>query len=201
MKNKIILIALSFLLSACVSPRPALNEFIIHPDVSVTSANNEAFKDKTLKVENSYSSSSLKSRNMYYVEDETKQYHYAESQWAEAPNSMINKEILDMLRKMKLFGFIQTQHSKVLSNFNLETNIDEFRQYFVEGDAKSYVVATITFTLIDNKIHKIVANQTFTSRQKVDKLNASEGVKALNTALSEVLNSAAIWLKEIKYDK
>jgi len=200
-KSKIVLIALGFLLSACVSPRPALNEFIIHPNVSITSANNEAFKDKTLKVENSYSSSSLKSRNMYYVEDEAKQYHYAESQWAESPNSMINREIIDMLREMKLFGFIQTQHSKVFSSFNLETNIDEFRQCFVEGDEKSYVVATITFTLINNNLHKIVANRTFTSRHEVDKLNASEGVKALNTALSEVLNSAAIWLKEIKYDK
>lgn len=201
MKTKIVLIALGFLLSACVSPRPPLHEFIIHPSISITPASNGTFKDKTLKVENSYSPSTLKSHNMYYIEDETMQYHYAESEWAKTPNSMINAEIVTMLRKMKLFGFIQTQHSKVLSHFKLETDIEEFGQHFFKGDEKSYGVVRITFTLVDNHTHKIVASQTFSVRKDADKPNATEGVKALNSALGEVLKSASVWLEGIKYDQ
>jgi len=196
-KNKIIMLSLGLLLSACSSPRPAAQEYIVAPELQVSQTQQSKYTNATVKVENIYAYNNLQSRHMYYVEDNLKKFYYTKSQWALSPKSMIHQEVMKMLTQTKAFGFVQTPKSKVEAAFVLETKVNDFTQYFENNDSKSYAVVSITFTLVNAKKHNIVASKTFSSKVQTQKLNAVGGVYALSTALSNVMHDASVWIVEI----
>ena len=200
MKSKIVLIYIALFLSACVSPSPAPQEFIMMPNLKLNAVKAQNRVLKTIKIENSYSDIIFKSANMYYVENKEKQFSFSKSKWALPLNNMINENIIKMVRDLKLFQFVQSAKSKTKSDFILESNINDFKQYFENKDSKSYVNASITFTLIDNKSHEILANKTFQSKVDVDTLNAVGGVKALKLSLNNILVDSSLWLSEVSSD-
>jgi len=199
-KSKIVLIYIALFLSACVSPSPAPQEFIMMPNLKLNAVKAQNRVLKTIKIENSYSDIIFKSANMYYVENKEKQFSFSKSKWALPLNNMINENIIKMVRDLKLFQFVQSAKSKTKSDFILESNINDFKQYFENKDSKSYVNASITFTLIDNKSHEILANKTFQSKVDVDTLNAVGGVKALKLSLNNILVDSSLWLSEVSSD-
>ena len=79
----------------------------------------------------------------------------------------------------------------------LETNIEDFMQYFSEDEKESFVQVRINLTLIDVKTSKVLATKTFESKIKVDSINSDAGVKQLNIALENVLKSSAEWFGEV----
>lgn len=200
MKSKIVLICIGLFLSACVSPRPAQQEFIMMPNLNLNAVKVQNRVLKTIKIENSYSDTVFKSANMYYVENREKQFSFSKSKWALPLSSMINENILQMVQDLKLFQFVQSAKSKTKSDFILESNINDFKQYFENKNSKSYANASITFTLIDSNSHEILASKTFQSKVDVDTLNAAGGVKALQKSLNNILVSASLWLSEVSSD-
>jgi len=199
-KSKIVLICIGLFLSACVSPRPAQQEFIMMPNLNLNAVKVQNRVLKTIKIENSYSDTVFKSANMYYVENREKQFSFSKSKWALPLSSMINENILQMVQDLKLFQFVQSAKSKTKSDFILESNINDFKQYFENKNSKSYANASITFTLIDSNSHEILASKTFQSKVDVDTLNAAGGVKALQKSLNNILVSASLWLSEVSSD-
>ena len=197
MKSKVLIVALSLLFGACSSPSPALQEYIVTPKVSVIQAKTSKYRKKIVKVASVYAGDDLHSRSMFYVENGMKKFAYASSEWAESPQKFVHKEVMQMLAQTKLFGFVQLPSSKVESDFILETRLNDFTQYFEENDKKSYVVASVTFTLVNSKKHTIVASKTFSSKVDASSLNAVGGVKALSVALKEVLSDASVWIAKV----
>jgi len=184
------------LLGGCASVRPAAQQYILAPQLHVDAVQTSKYKDKTLKVEQVYTDRSLQSRNMFYVEHKRKKFAYTESKWAESPQVMIHKAVMDMLRKSAAFGYVQSPKSKVLSDFLLETRVDEFAQYFSDDEKSATAKVSITFTLLDAKKHTIVMSKSFSVEKTLPTLNAAGGTEALNMALSDLLGSAALWIEK-----
>ena len=197
MKSKLLIMALLLLFGACSSPRPALQEYIVTPKVLVVPSKTGKYREKIVKVASVYAEEDLHSNNMFYVEDGMKKFAYSSSEWATSPQQFIHEEIMKTLEETKVFSFVQLPNSKVESDFILETRLNDFTQYFEDNDKKSYVVVSITFTLVNSKKHTIVVSKSFSSKVVVNSLNAEGGVKALSVALKEVLSNASIWIVKV----
>ena len=80
------------------------------------------------------------------------------------------------------------------SDLVLETNIEDFAQYYNEDLSESFAKVTISFSLIDLKTNKVIASQIFKSKVVADSNDALGGADALNKALGDVLSKSTLWL-------
>lgn len=182
-----------YFLSACTVVTPHISEYIIDP---VLEKNNyvSVCNKHSLKVLQSFSSSSLMSTQMYYVLGDYKRDTFTQSQWAESPNRAITNRIVSMLQSSKIFATVQVSKSRTKSDLFLETNIEDFTQYFSINEKKSYVKAVITMTLINAKTKNILDSKTFEKQVITKSIDAEGGVVALNRALLEILVESKQWL-------
>lgn len=187
-------IVILFTLSGCTTKVANIAEYRISSNVPQTQYKEKACSEKSLKIEQAFSSNTLMSKKMSYVQGKYEQDIYTQSQWAQAPYKAITGEVIRFIQETQLFKNIQTSKSRSKSGMVLETNIEEFMQYFSEDEKNSFVNARITFTLIDNNKVKVLESQTFTSQVKVESLNAEGGVIALNKALEKILEEMGLWL-------
>jgi cholesterol transport system auxiliary component len=132
---------------------------------------------------------------MSYAQGEYKQDNFSQSEWAESPNKAITNQIARYIQLSKLFKSTQIAKSRTKSEMVLETNIEDFMQYFSQDEKTSYANIVITFTLIDSK-NNIISSKRFTSKVDVKTLDAEGGVEALNKALENVLVDMGNWLGE-----
>jgi len=176
---------------------PAISEYRINVLPSSTAFEETGCKQKSLKVAQAFSSSALMTNSMNYGEGAYKQYKFTESEWAESPNRAISAEILEYVKTTGLFKNTQISKSRSKNGLLLETNIEEFMQYFTEDEKESFAKVKINLTLIDAKNSKVLATKTFNSRVKVNALNADAGVTALNEALKNILEESAKWLSGV----
>lgn len=181
-------------LSGCTTKVPNITEYRISSNLLPENFQEQACSDKSLKVHQAFSSDTLMSKKMSYVQGKYQQDVFTQSQWAQTPHRAITQELVKFIQETKLFKNIQTSKSRSRSGMVLETNIEEFMQHFSEDGKNSFVKLRITFTLLDNKQVKLVESQTFKSKVRVDSLNAEGGVIALNTALENTLNEMGLWL-------
>jgi len=196
--SKSLLIALTaFLFIGCSTTTPAISEYRINVKPTSSAFTQTGCKEKSLKVAQAFSSTSLMTHDMNYGQGTHKQYKFTQSQWAESPNRAISTEIVEYLKSTKLFKNVQISKSRSKNGLILETNIEDFMQYFSEDEKESFVSVRINFTLIDVKTSRVLATQTFESNIKVDSINAEAGVENLNIALEKVLNNSGKWLSEV----
>jgi len=197
MKLIIITIAI-FLLSGCTTTKPSITEYkITAKSLEVKKNGVEGCKDKSLKISQAFSSSSLMSLKMDYTQGENKIFSYSQAQWNESPNYSITNEILKNIRASKLFKNTQISKSRSKNSLILEINIEDFLQYYSQDLKNSFVNIVISLTLIDAKTDVIVATKTFSSNVKTDTLNAYGGVEALNSALSDILTQNIEWINGV----
>lgn len=192
---KLIIIALMvFLFLGCSTTAPAVAEYRINVASPSSAFNESGCKQESLKIAQAFSSSSLMSNKMSYGQGAHRQYNFTESEWAESPNRAISVAVLEYVKSTELFKNVQTSKSRSSNGLLLETNIEEFMQYFSEDEKESFSKVKINLTLIDVKASKVLATKTFSSTVKVDSLNADGGVIALNRALGNILEESAKWL-------
>ncbi len=195
---RVVLVAfIAFLSVGCSVSTPAVSEYRIDIEPSVTEFTQRGCKEQSLKVAQAFSSSSLMSHDMNYGQGNHKQYTFTQSEWAESPNRAITAEILEYVKATKLFKNVQNPKSRSRNEVVLEINIEEFMQHFSEDEKKSFVKVSINLTLIDVKTSKVLATKTFNSRVEVDDIHADAGVKYLNIALEKVLVKSGEWLGEV----
>ena len=190
----ILVILAFFLFLGCSTTLPPKSEYRLSPDIAIKKLSADSCKDKSLKVAQAFSTSTLMSRDMSYGLGNSKQYIYSESQWASTPNRAITAEFLKLLRDSKLFKSVQISKSRSKNDFILEINIEDFMQYFNKQSSASFAKISISLTLIDAKTNKVFATQTFRTKLDVETLDANGGVSGLNRALSEVLSQSNIWI-------
>lgn len=198
MSYKLLLIAfITFLLVGCSTTTPAVSEYRINVESVPSILTQTGCKERSLKVAQAFSSSSLMTNDMNYGQGTHKQYKFTQSQWAESPNRAISAEIVEYLKSIKLFKNVQISKSRSKNGLLLETNIEDFMQYFSEDEKESFVNVRINLTLIDVESSKVLATETFESKIKVDSINADAGVQHLNIALENVLKSSGEWFSGV----
>ena len=189
-----------FLYTGCSTIKPSIAEYKIA--IKTVKPNNlsSGCQKKSLKVSEAFSSNSLMSLRMNYVQDESKIYSYSQAQWSNSPNKEITSQIVKSLRESKLFQSVQNSKSRSRSDLVLETNIEDFMQYFSKNLASSHSSVVINFTLIDSSTNEVLSSKTFSSKRDTKTLDASGGVQGLNLALEDVLNQGLKFLNEVCSD-
>jgi ABC-type uncharacterized transport system auxiliary subunit len=193
----VVAIFMMFIVAGCTVVSPHVAEYRINPTILSNSAQEGECSDKSLKVAKAFSANSLMSLDMNYAVGEYKRDVFTQSQWAQTPNQAITTQILKMLQESKLFKTVQISKSRSKNGLILETNIEDFMQYFSVEKNSSTVKVVISSTLIDVKTNAVLQSKTFFKKVKVKSLNAEGGVIALNRALAEVLTMQREWLGEV----
>ncbi len=194
---KILLIILTLLFSGCTTIKPTIAEYYLTTkDIKVK---NDALgcRDKSLKIANVFSSSSLVSLKMEYMQADNKVYSYSQSQWQESPNSMVESILLKTMRESELFSSVHPSKSRIKSSLILETSIEEFMQFFSKDLKTSHVKVTINFSLIDTKTNHVVTDKSFSSQVDARTPDAKGGVDAFREALSEILTKNLEYLSGV----
>jgi cholesterol transport system auxiliary component len=191
-----IVIAVVFM-SGCSVTKPAITEYTINTKVKNIHNTKGGCLNRTIKVSQAFSSTALMSSKMSYVQGEYKQFLYSQSAWANSPNRAITTQIVKLLRETTLFKSVQTFKSRSKSSLILESNIEDFMQYFINNSTDSYARVVISFTLLDSQTSDIVATRTFSAKVNSQTLDANGGVQALNLALENVLKQTSGWLSEV----
>ncbi|MFT5661489.1 MAG: cholesterol transport system auxiliary component [Sulfurimonas sp.] len=186
------------LFSGCVTTKvPSKSEYRINTTVITTKNDAQNCKEKSIKVAQAFSSSSLMSNSMTYALGNSKQYVYSQSLWAQTPNSVITSKFLKLIRGTELFKSVQISKSRSNNDFLLEINIEDFMQYFDEKSTSSYANVSLSLTVIEITSNKVIATKTFTSKVEIDTLNAEGGVDGLSESLNNILANTNIWLNGV----
>lgn len=196
MKIVSVVIAL-MLLSGCSITQRYKEAYRLQTNHSFTPQNAELCRDKTIKVSQSFSKSTLMTREMRYIEGEYNEYIFSESEWSQSPNSAITQEITQSLRSWGIFGSVQGYRSRSKSDYILESSVEDFMQYFSRDLKSSFVNVVIHFTLVNAADSQVLKSFTFSKKIDVATVDAKGGVVALNQALSEILHEKNIWLSEV----
>ncbi|WP_324172556.1 hypothetical protein [Sulfurimonas sp.] len=195
---KIILLVVTLIISiGCSTTKPPVAEYKLSVTTLKQISSSHGCKTKSLKISQAFSSSSLMSLKMSYVQDKHKIYSYSQAQWNNSVNQEVTSQMLKVLRESKLFKNTQNSKSRSKSDLILEITIDDFMQYFTENSTKSHVKVLISMALIDSKTSKVIATSNFKALNNVDSLDASGGVTALDIALGDVLIQSINYLNKV----
>lgn len=197
MYQLIFIVISALFLSACSLNKAPMTEYTIHTNMQDGDLTSRGCADKSLKVSQAFSPNNLMSLKMNYAQGSYKQFAYSESQWADSPNRAITAEIIKLLRETDLFKSIQTDKSRSKNDFILETNIEDFMQYFTNDSNESYSSIVMSLSLLDSNTNTIVSTKTFNIKVQSDSLDANGGVEALNKALEDILTQVRNWLNEV----
>lgn len=194
---RIILVILTILLSGCATIKPSVTEYRIISEVLKKDVSAQGCKGKSLKILDAFSSNSLMSLNMDYTESNNRVFSYSMSQWQESPNSSVTMQLLNNIREAELFSSVHTSKSRAKGNLLLETQIDEFMQYYSSDLKNSYVKVSITLSVIDSKTNDVITTKTFYSKIDTKTPDAQGGVDAINSALGDIIAQNIEWLEEV----
>jgi cholesterol transport system auxiliary component len=194
-----IAIVVLLLLSGCATVHPAIAEYRLssHMPTLTDSSNSRECANKSLKVAEAFSSSSLMALDINYVHGQNKQFPYSQAQWSISPNHAITAKLLELIRERNLFKSVQVSKSRSKNDLILETNIEDFMQYFSEDLKESHSNVVITLTLIDASNNSVRATQTFSAKVNSKSLDVEGGVVALNLAFEDVLSQIIHWLEKV----
>lgn len=189
-----ILIILTIFFSGCTTIKPPVTEYsVVTKDINKESVSSGCI-NKSLKIAQAFSQNSLMSLNMEYTQDSNRVFSYSQAQWRESPNSLVTSELLKSISNSKLFGSVHPSKSRVKSDLILETNIDEFMQFYTQDMKKSFVHVGFSLTLIDAKTNSVIKSQYFSSKFDAKTLDAHGGAEAMQNALSEIIFQNIDWL-------
>lgn len=182
---------------SCARVQPSIVEYRISPQVQLKQLKAQECREKSIKVGQTFSSNLLMSMDMNYGVGSYQLNTFNQSQWALSPNRAINMAIAEMLRDTNLFKNVQIAKSRSKTDFYLESNIEDFMQYFSKDEKQSFVNVRISMSLIDRKTSQVLATKIFSKKLPTKELNASSGVIELNKALQDVLSQSALWFEEV----
>ncbi|MCW9025933.1 MAG: hypothetical protein OQJ77_01340, partial [Thiovulaceae bacterium] len=148
MSKKNILLGLALVLfSACSTSVPIVTKYKISSNINMSEYNKSSCKSKNVKVSSAFTTSSLMSKDMSYVQGDTKVYEYSESAWLNNPNRSVSRELVKMLREINIYKSVQESKSRSKSDIVIESSLEEFMQYYTDDLQESYVIVQISFTI------------------------------------------------------
>jgi cholesterol transport system auxiliary component len=192
-----ILIILAIFFSGCTTVKSPVTEYsVVTKDVKKENVSASCV-NKSLKIAQAFSSNSLMSLNMDYTQEPNRVFSYSQAQWLESPNSLVTSELLRNIGNSGLFSSVHSSKSRVKTDVILETNIEEFMQFYTQDMKKSFVHVGFSLTLIDAKSNSVIKSQHFSSKFDTKTLDAQGGVEATQNALSEIIFQNIDWLSGV----
>ncbi|WP_207562443.1 ABC-type transport auxiliary lipoprotein family protein [Sulfurimonas aquatica] len=195
MKFLFIVVVFIFL-GGCSINNPAVKEYRIHLEPKTVTYDSQSCKEKSLKVGQVFSSSSLLSHRMKYMKDGYSEFSFTQSEWAQSPNKALSAELVKSVRSSGLFSSVNSYKSRSRSDLILETNLEEFIQYFSNDNNSSFVNISLSLSLVETGTSKVLQTKYISKKLGTKSLDAQGGVKAFNEALSGVLKESNDWLSE-----
>ena len=194
----ILIIASLLMFSGClVEKKPSITEYKILINHEKIITNVDGCKDKTLKISQAFSSSTLQSLQMNYIKSDSKVFSYSKSQWMESPKYAIYQAVFLKIRDSKVFKNVNISKSRSNYDLILEIVIEDFMQYYNKELDKSHVNVSFSLNLLDAETLNIISSEKFNSKVESKTLNAQGGVEALNIALLNILNENIKWLSGV----
>ena len=194
MLNVIAIILILLTWSGCTKVQPHVIQYRINVDFPQHKYKTTPCAVQSLKVSQSSSSNLIMLEDMSYVIGQYEIEQFTQSGWVASPNRAITNETMKMLESTNIFQNINNSKSKSKSALILETNIEEFMQYFSQDEKSSFVGITIKTLLFDAKTKKSISWARFSKKRDVKNINAKSGVVALNKSLKEILEEEKVWL-------
>ena len=188
-----ILLGFLFLFSGCSTSSPVVTKYKISSSIDVPKQKTSTCSSKNVKVSSAFTNSALMSKDMSYVQGDSKVYKYSESAWFNNPNRMVSSELIKMLRELNIYRSVQESRSRTTADLIIESTLEDFMQYYSEDLSSSYALVQINFSLIDAKMNKVIDAKTFRSKVDAKTIDAQGGVKALRSALKNVLQDSSVW--------
>jgi len=188
---------LAFVFTSCTSTRAHISEYKIAPNLEIKKLKKGKCSNKSIKVTQTFSSSLYRNLNMNYAQGSYEIGTFTESQWSVSPNQAVNAQLVNMLNASELFQSVQVAQSRTKNDYILETNIEDFMQYFDTNEKKSLVRVKMSMTLIDVKSNKVLASKIFKTELPAKEFNAASGVEALNLALGSILEKSSLWFEKV----
>lgn len=153
-------------------------------------------KKYVLQVKNIDSYNPILSRSIYYSVGDYELATYSKSNWQENPSKSIKSSLIQAFRKTNLFNDVVSNLSSVEPDYVLEYSVEDFIQYFSEDMKSSDVDVKIHFSLINYKSSKLLNSVTIKKRLSSASLDVIGGVKAISSALDDVIKQSSLWLDE-----
>ncbi len=175
---------------------PSVTEYKIYIGDLKSDADSSGCKEKSLRIAQAFSSNSMMSLDMAYVQGDDKIYSYSQTKWQNSPNQAITAEVLRAIRESKIFKTTQNSKSRASSDLILEINIEDFMQYYSQDLSESSSHVAISFAIVDTSVNKVISSETFRVKKDGLTLDAQGGVIGLNHALEELLGQLVVYLDE-----
>ncbi|MDF1878899.1 membrane integrity-associated transporter subunit PqiC [Sulfurimonas sp. SAG-AH-194-C20] len=191
---KIVWIVLAIFLVGCTTTQPHVSKYNLEPKIQKQEYVSTSCKEKSLKVGQVFSSNSLMSQKMNYVQGKYEESSFTQSEWARTPNRAISDALVKSVRASELFANSSTFKSRAKTDLLLETHLETFMQYFEKEAEQSSVVVVMTLNLLNTKDSKSISHATFNVEIETLSADAKGGVVALNNVLSKVLLKTNSWL-------
>ena len=153
------------------------------------------FTDKTLKIALPKSTKEIRRDKILYTKTTHQREAYAYSRWSDTPNHMTMQFLVTLLNQHKLFKAVIPESSIADSQLLLESNIEDFYQFF-DKENQSFGIVKIQCFLIDQKSKKIISKHYFDLKIPSSSANAKGGVQALNLALEQIASQLITWLAQ-----
>ena len=192
MKKLIFLFAILFM--GCSVTKPSITEYRLESKEFYKYDKSLKCKSKTIKIIQAFSGNNFRSKSMYYIVDQNKQYSYVKSQWAIPINKLITQNIFNMFSGLGLYKNVLNYKSRAQGDYVLESEVEDFSQYFNKELTSSAVKISLNLTLIDSQRNKVIASKRFVKIKQSNTLDANGGVEALKLALDEILKDISTWM-------
>ena len=154
-------------------------------------------QDKSVKLLEPFGAYAYTTNDLHYVVLPNQENRYNLSTWSQSVAGTLYGEVLRAVAKSGLFRSVTNYSSVAKSDYILEMEINDFKQYFSSDLKHSYVVADLTFTLIETEHFRIVAQKEFVKKIDTKSLDAKGGVEALDEAFSEIVPEMLAWLSGV----
>lgn len=190
------ILAAAILFTGCTTLKPPVAEYRLNADIPVSKGGFTKCTDRSVKISRPFAMSSLMSLDMRYSQSDDKIFSYSQSRWQEPPSDAVESLLLTCIRDSGIFKSALSPMSKSVGEFVLESDIEEFIQYFSTELKESYVHVKITLTLIDARTKEAIAARTFDIKSPVKTMDAKGAVEAYRISLSDILAQSIEWLRE-----
>jgi cholesterol transport system auxiliary component len=149
---------------------------------------------KTLKVLTPFSAYEYTTNQLYFVIDDLEEGTYQNSKWSRSIAESIYDGVIRTVRKSGYFKSVENYTSVARSDYDLEIEISDFKQYFSKDKNSSHVILDVTFTLVERKNYIPVAQKHIHITVPATTPDAKGGVVAFNKANKKMLDALLAWL-------
>lgn len=182
------------LFSGCTTVRPSIAEYSLKTDIHMQKGVSTKCSERSLKISRSFGPAWLASLDMSYELSDNKRFVYSQSQWHEAPKDAVTYMFLANIRDAQIFKSVLSWKSRSVSELILESDIEEFMQYFSADLKESYVKVKISMVLIDSQTKETIAAKTFSSRVPAATADANGAYEAYKASLADIMSQSMDWL-------